>query len=240
MASPILLTEALTVPATNVTPDVTVLSGGQSYINGYNGGDFALCTNAPVNVRKKLGNSQINPTPWTDAGALPYFQDSIAFRAFAFDGRDALGHTGLNDTPEPGSINNAGAWVLGDGDAGLNKGIDYIFDADQNLRRFVFMGGLACGNYTITASFADSSMPASVITLNGPNIYNSDERWFAVSFRSINPTTVRIRIRRTTQLSGATGYIVTPACYLTANVPAPAPRAYKSFLASRGAFGGFN
>lgn len=241
MAAAVLTVAALTVPAVGVTPDMTALTGGQSYVNGFNGSDFALSTNANSNTRKKLGNSQITAVPFTTTGnPAPGSGNGTPFRTFALDGRDLLGYTGSNSTPIPVTLNAALKWVCGAGTLGIGTGIDYTIAADQNLKHFVWMGGLACGDYSITASFADSSMVAQSITLNGPNIYNADERWFEVYFRSILPTTLRIRIMRTSQLSGGFGDIVIPAVYLEKNVAAPQPRTYKSFIAAQGAFGGFS
>lgn len=242
MAAPFLLVEPLVPPAANAVINLTELSGGLSHINGYNGGDWRYYTEpTPSNVRslcKRQGREQIYPTPFNNsAGAMPSTAYNNTYRVFALDERDILGFGGSDALPIPLTRNQGLCFTWGGSE--INKGIDFTFVADQNLKRFIYMGAVSCGDYSVTATFADASMPSSSITIAGLETYSSTERWLSVKFRSVNPTTVRIRFERLTQLNGQGGSIELNATVLEKNTPAVKPKGHKRILLASKYFGGF-
>ena len=241
MAAPVLVVSPLTAPDVSVSPNLTDLTGGLSDANGYNGSDFSHSRNRQGNDIKKSGNGQIVAVPWTENGTLPTsFLGTNWFRRFTFIDADLL----LDGYTPTGTLLTTDTDMFGFGcgtGSVINSGIDYVFDADQNLRKFVWMGGFSDGVFSITASFANSVIPQQSIDLSSPGAYTKTENWFSVSFRAgAVPTTVRIRIRKTASLANTDAAIYIPACYVEPNIKAPYPRAHRAAILHQGLYGAQN
>lgn len=215
MAAPIL--ELIALPTTGATiVNLTTASGGLSSVNGINGSDWLLTDG---NHYKMLGERQIYWAPFVDAGsgAIPGVATTAGYRTVAYENADdrdgLLGGTGTSSSDSQFFGNNDGAQI--------NCGAECNLNANQNLRRYVAMFGMNGGIYTVTASLANAELAPVSITIDarGPSIYGANDGWFACRFRSVQPTTLNIKIKKTAVQQNGVGLgIWSQASYIEPNV----------------------
>lgn len=247
MAAAVLLLEKLTVPAIGVIPNVTALTGGLNEVNGVNGSDWKLVRNSELqNESKYLGLERIRQTPFATGGdPAPLFSISSFPRFVSWD---------INDSQNNFSGDGGGSLVLGGNttvkDSGvyynnsptqLNCGIQYVFNIGQNKSRFVWMGGINGGTYTVTATVGNGEITCAPIQIvsDPVQIYAPTYFWWACTMRTVNPTTVTLKLTKTAlEPNGISMNIWPQMSYMEPDVKPPHGKMYKFYQAYLGTYGG--
>ena len=226
MAAPIL--ELIAIPTTGATiVNLTTASGGLGSVNGIDGSDWAMTGGDHY---KALGERQISWTPFVDAGAglVPGVSGNGVYRTVAFENADDGRGTGT------GTGTGSDSQFFGSNDgAQINCGAECNLNANQNLRRYVAMFGMNGGIYTVTASLANADLAPVTITIDarGPNLYQSNDGWFACRFRSVQPTILNLKIKKIAVQQNAVGLgIWAQASYIEPNVKPAAGGFFKTRL----------